>query len=189
MSRPERPKQQPTDQDQQCHYSPWRRDLPHAFIDAGHGLTHSLRAQRNLRLDWCGAFLVLGWCLVCRPTGLWVTVAVISSALVMAAELFNTALEYSIDLAIGHNYNELARLAKDASAGGVLLTSIGAASLGTAMLVLNWPWHWRLLSDIHLLGAVESACALAALFAWAIRTRWLVRHQGKRDGFERRNED
>jgi len=175
MSQPEPPKS-PVDSNRRPPNLTWRKNLWHAFIDAEHGLEQSLSAQRNLKLHWWGACLVLCWCLACRPTSLWVTAALVTSALVMASELFNTALEYSIDLAVGCTYHEIARLAKDAAAGGVLLTSIGAACLGVAMLVMNWPWHWWLWSHHNLAGAVESVSGLAALLIWGIRSRWRNRY-------------
>ncbi|MDH7499535.1 MAG: diacylglycerol kinase, partial [candidate division NC10 bacterium] len=45
--------------------------------------------------------------------------------LVIWAELFNTALEFVVDL-LADRYHPLARSAKDVAAGGVLIVSFGA---------------------------------------------------------------
>lgn len=50
-------------------------------------------------------------------------------ALVLAAEAFNTSIEYLTDL-VSPDYHELAGKTKDAAAGGVLLCAIGAAIIG-----------------------------------------------------------
>ena len=49
---------------------------------------------------------------------------------VMAAELINTALEHLVDLAANSLYHPLAKAAKDAAAGGVLVAAIAAVICG-----------------------------------------------------------
>lgn len=49
--------------------------------------------------------------------------------LLLFAEMFNTALEYTVDL-ISDTYHPLARIIKDVSAGAVLLTAISAVIFG-----------------------------------------------------------
>ncbi|MBA2692520.1 MAG: diacylglycerol kinase family protein [Rubrobacter sp.] len=50
-------------------------------------------------------------------------------ALVMAMELVNTAVEAIVDL-VSPEFDPLAKIAKDAAAGAVLVASIGAAIVG-----------------------------------------------------------
>lgn len=57
-------------------------------------------------------------------------------ALVLAAELLNTAIEKAVDLAMPERH-PLAGVAKDAAAGAVLVAAIGAALIG--LLVLGPP--------------------------------------------------
>ena len=60
-------------------------------------------------------------------------------SLVIAAEAFNTAVECVVDL-VSPQRQELAGRAKDAAAGGVLLTSIGAAVIGAIVFGRRlWP--------------------------------------------------
>ena len=47
----------------------------------------------------------------------------------LAAEAFNTALEYLTDL-VSPGHHELAGKTKDVAAAGVLLTAVGAAAVG-----------------------------------------------------------
>ena len=44
---------------------------------------------------------------------------------VFVTEMFNTALEFAVDL-VTKEYHPLAKLAKDVSAGAVLVSSVGA---------------------------------------------------------------
>ena len=54
--------------------------------------------------------------------------------LVIAAELFNTAIEITVDLAMPKK-NELAKKAKDISAGAVLVTAIIAIVIGALIFI------------------------------------------------------
>ena len=56
--------------------------------------------------------------------------------LVLSAELLNTAIEKAVDLSMPEQH-PLARIAKDAAAGAVLVAAIGAALIG--LLVLGPP--------------------------------------------------
>ncbi len=60
--------------------------------------------------------------------------------LVLSAELLNTAIEKAVDLAMPEQH-PLARVAKDAAAGAVLIAAIGAALIGLLVLgppLLSW---------------------------------------------------
>jgi len=58
------------------------------------------------------------WCLVIFAIGM-----------VMAAEAFNTSIEYLTNL-VTSDYHELAKKTKDVAAGGVFITAITAAIIG-----------------------------------------------------------
>lgn len=64
----------------------------------------------------------------------------LSIAMVLAAEAFNTAIEYLTDL-VSPDFHVLAGKTKDVAAAGVLLTSIGAAIVGL-IIFLPKAWAW-----------------------------------------------
>ncbi|WP_083436660.1 diacylglycerol kinase family protein [Paenibacillus sp. P22] len=64
------------------------------------------------------------------------------SALVLAAELINTAIERAVDLACGGELHPLAKLAKDTASGAVLVCAAAAAAVG---IIIMGPPLWRLL--------------------------------------------
>ncbi len=103
--------------------------LARSFGYAFGGLWYCLRTQRNLRIHLVAAALALWLAGAMELDGrqhglLWMTIG-----LVLAAELFNTAIEAVVDLA-SPGRNPLAGIAKDASAAAVLVCAI--ASLGVA---------------------------------------------------------
>ncbi|MCE7937916.1 diacylglycerol kinase [bacterium] len=104
----------------------------HAFA----GLAHVARTQTNARIHLVAAavVVVLGARLG-LPARDWALVA-LCIGLVLAAEAMNTAVEAVVDLA-SPDVHPLARVAKDAAAGAVLLTAMAAAAVG--LLVLGPP--------------------------------------------------
>ncbi|HTV49967.1 MAG TPA: diacylglycerol kinase [Steroidobacteraceae bacterium] len=98
------------------------------------GLAHALRTEHSLRLQ-CGALiLVIAALVVLRPGALWCALVLLASAAVLAAELFNTALEHLMD----HLHPQLhpqIRIVKDCAAAAVLITSLGALAVGIALAV------------------------------------------------------
>ena len=118
------------------------RSFRHAF--AGWGYT--VRTQPNA---WVHAAVSLALI----PLGLWLrlspqdwAILVVTMSLVWAAELFNTAIEAVVDLA-SPNHQPLAKAGKDAAAGAVLVTAIGASLTG--LLILGPPLWDKFQSVIH----------------------------------------
>lgn len=110
-----------------------RHGVAASFGYAFAGIAAAWRTQPNVRIHLVlGAVLVLGGAVVrIGPTG-WAIVA-LAIGLVVAAELFNTALEAAVDLASPQDH-PLAKLAKDIAAAGVLVASVAAAAAGIAVL-------------------------------------------------------
>lgn len=104
-----------------------------SFRHALRGLMDALTAQRNLRIH-------LAVTTVVAAVGLWLgldaqqwVALVLAVGLVWVAELFNTALEALVDLASPQR-QPLARLAKDISAGAVLIAALAAVLVGLLVL-------------------------------------------------------
>jgi diacylglycerol kinase (ATP) len=97
------------------------------------GILHAARTQRHVRYHLYSASTVLlaSYILgVARTDFLILSIAVV---IVLLAEMFNTAIEYVVDM-ISPEFSEKARIAKDVSAGAVLITAFGAAVLGYIIL-------------------------------------------------------
>jgi diacylglycerol kinase (ATP) len=58
-------------------------------------------------------------------------------ALVLVLELLNTALEAVVDLAVGREFHQLAKVAKDCAAGAVLIAAIAALLIAGVLLLPN----------------------------------------------------
>ena len=93
------------------------------------GIAHAFRSQLNLRLHLSIGFLVVltGYFLQISLVEWCIILICIGS--VLAAELFNTALENHIDLT-HPEWNEIAGRSKDIAAGAVLMVSVISAIIG-----------------------------------------------------------
>jgi diacylglycerol kinase (ATP) len=110
-----------------------QQGVPRSFEHAYRGLVYAVRTQRNMRIHVGIATLVLVASLLVEVSKLELTVLVLVILLVLITEMFNTALEFAVDLAT-KEYHPLAKLAKDISAGAVLVSSIGAVLVGYLIL-------------------------------------------------------
>jgi diacylglycerol kinase (ATP) len=100
-----------------------------SFNYAFEGIIHVLRTQRNLRIHFAIAFLVLVLALVVNVTKLELIVLLISIAFVLITEMLNTAIEAAIDIATT-SFDPMAKLAKDIAAGAVLIAAVNALAVG-----------------------------------------------------------
>lgn len=105
-----------------------------SFKYAFNGLFDLIKTQPNTRFHLLAAMVViLGGIFLKISKPEWCVVA-LSITIVLAAEAFNTALEYLTDL-ISPGHHPLAGKAKDVAAAGVLLTAFGAAAVGLIIFV------------------------------------------------------
>ena len=106
-------------------------------IHAWNGLVHTVVYQPNMKVHVISAILV-GLVGSGLPLGLAEKVTLIFCViLVFFAEILNSALETLVDLAT-QEFDEKARVTKDAAAAAVLVLSIGAVVIFAALLVHNW---------------------------------------------------
>jgi diacylglycerol kinase (ATP) len=98
------------------------------------GVAHGLRTERSLRVQSLALLAVLITLATVRPAPLWWAIVLLACGAVLAAELFNTAVERLADLLHPDIHPEI-RIVKDCAAAGVLLTSCGAVGVAIALLV------------------------------------------------------
>lgn len=105
------------------------RSLLWSFNYAIDGIVFALRTQRNMRLHVFAAAAVLVSGVMLDVTRLEMIALLFAIALVLTAELINTAIEATVDLSVD-TFEPLAKTAKDVAAGSVLISSIVAAAVG-----------------------------------------------------------
>jgi diacylglycerol kinase (ATP) len=103
--------------------------LVESFNYAFEGIIHVLRTQRNMRIHFSLAVLVLIGALVTGVDKFELVALLIVIGFVLIAEMVNTAIEGAIDVATT-SFDPMAKLAKDIAAGAVLIATITAVAVG-----------------------------------------------------------
>lgn len=100
------------------------------------GLREAWRRERSFRTQIAiAAALALGL-VVLRPSAVWIAIAALAVALVLSAELLNSALELLIDH-LDPAVHDRIRVIKDMAAGAVLVACLGALLVGLLLLATS----------------------------------------------------
>lgn len=108
-----------------------------SFLYAAKGIFHCIKSERNLRIHLTfltymfSILLSTDWFVISRTD--YAVLAVVS-ALVISAEIINTAVENAVNLA-SEEYTEYGRIAKDAAAGAVLVAALFAVITGIIIML------------------------------------------------------
>jgi diacylglycerol kinase (ATP) len=97
------------------------------------GLRTAWKLEASFRFQCLAALGVLGLLAALRPAAIWWALLLLNCGLVLAAELFNTALEHALD----HLHPELhpaIKVAKDCAAAAVLVFSLSSVTTFLAFL-------------------------------------------------------
>ncbi|RMD78671.1 MAG: diacylglycerol kinase [Gammaproteobacteria bacterium] len=110
--------------------------FPRRLRFAWEGLRAAWARERSLRLQALAALGALLLLLLLRPAALWWALVGAMVALVVAAELFNTALEELADHLHPERHPRIKRV-KDCAAAAVLVMALGAAWVGLVLLLAS----------------------------------------------------
>lgn len=105
-----------------------------SFKTAVSGIAWAIRTQPNFRvhLVLSVAALIAGW--LFRVSSLEMLILIFTIVLGLSAEMINTAIESMTDL-ITREYRAEAKIAKDVSAGMMLVTAIGALTVAAVIFL------------------------------------------------------
>ena len=105
------------------------QSLLESFNFAFEGIIHVLRTQRNMRIHFLAAVVVLVAAVAIGVSKLELIALLLAIAFVFIAEMINSAIEQAIDVATT-SFDPLAKLAKDIAAGAVLIATVNAVAIG-----------------------------------------------------------
>ncbi len=120
------------------------RNRLNSFKYAFQGIKDLFVHTPNARIHLCMAIAVIICGFIFHISITEWCFCIVSITAVLAAEGFNSSIEYLTDL-VSPNYHELAKKTKDVAAGAVLITSIGAAIVGTIIFL---PKGWNVLLNL-----------------------------------------
>ncbi|MDZ8224753.1 diacylglycerol kinase family protein [Nostoc sp. ChiVER01] len=106
-----------------------------SFKYAWAGISYSFQTQRNFRIHVSVCALAIALSVFLHLQAVEIAVIGITSGLVLALELLNTAIESLVDLTVKQTYHELAKIAKDCAAGAVLVSALVAVLVAGTLLL------------------------------------------------------
>ena len=103
------------------------------FKNARKGMRLSIKSERNIRVHFLAALLavVTGFCLNFSIIRFSILLLAIGS--VIAAEMFNSAIEFALDAIYHNRYSRIVGMAKDIAAGAVMVVSVIAIMIGVLL--------------------------------------------------------
>lgn len=110
------------------------KKLALSFRFAFEGVLWALRHNQNLRIHFVVAILVIIASIYFRVNPFEMGILGVMILLVISAEMVNTAIEQMVDFVVVEHKRE-AKVAKDVSAGMVLVTAIGSIIVGILVFV------------------------------------------------------
>ena len=103
--------------------------LINSFGYAIKGIITVYKTEQNIIIHSIVALLVIFLAYYLKVSDIELCLLIFVIALVIAFEIINTALEYVVDMAMP-NIHPMAKMAKDASSGAVLVTVIASIMVG-----------------------------------------------------------
>ena len=106
-----------------------------SFKYAFSGINYVLITSRNFKIQLIFAVttLIIGFLLQISQSNYVILIATIMSVLIL--EILNTSIESIVDLVVKKEFSSLAKIAKDTSAGAVLLASINSVIIALYIFV------------------------------------------------------
>ena len=98
------------------------------------GIQSALKTEKNMKIHISIMIVVILMGIFFKISKMEWIICIILFALVLSAELVNTAIETVVDMVMPE-INEKAKIAKDVSAGSVLIMAIASAIIGLIIFI------------------------------------------------------
>ena len=100
------------------------KNIKSSFGFALNGLALIYKSQRNIKIQILVALFTVSFGILLRFSAVDFVILFILIGFVLAAEMVNTVIEFILDSIYKHKYSQIAKIAKDMSAGMVLFVTV-----------------------------------------------------------------
>lgn len=132
------------------------RALLRSFFYAAKGIGYGIRTQRNLRIHLVALVVILTFNAMAQMSLTHWCIELLCAMVVISLELMNTALESACDQ-FSVERHPLIGHAKDAAAGAVLVSAIGAALIAVRIFFQGGPYYLHVSEILRLHSWVKYA--------------------------------
>ena len=110
-----------------------KQGFSNTFKNARKGMRLVLKSEVNIRVHFCIAMIVLALAFVLNFSVERMCILLLTIGFVIATEMINSAVEFSLDAVFHNKYSKLVGMAKDISAGAVMFASVLAIVIGVLL--------------------------------------------------------
>lgn len=103
------------------------------FKNARKGFRLVIKSEKNIRVHLVVASIVMTAGVLLRFDGMRFCILLLAISSVMSAEMLNSAIEFALDSVYHNKYNRMVGMAKDISAGAVMLSTIVSITIGVIL--------------------------------------------------------
>jgi diacylglycerol kinase len=107
-----------------------KQNFSNTFKNARKGMSLTIKSERNIRIHLLVATLVLVSAYCFNFSIVKFCILLLTIAIVIMAEMFNSAIEFSLDAIFHNKYSRMVGMAKDIAAGAVMVVTITAVMIG-----------------------------------------------------------
>ena len=110
-----------------------KQGFSNTFKNARKGMRLTLKSERNIRVHIFVAILVLLSAYYFNFSLVKFCILLLTIAALISAEMFNSAIEFSLDAIFHNRYSRMVGMAKDIAAGAVLVVTVSAVLVGVLL--------------------------------------------------------
>lgn len=110
-----------------------QQGFSNTFKNARKGMRLVLKSEVNIRVHVCIALTVIAMAFLLNFSLTKMCILLLTIALVIVAEMVNSAVEFSLDAVFHNKYSRLVGMAKDIAAGAVMFASVVAIIIGVLL--------------------------------------------------------
>ena len=100
------------------------------FKNARKGFRLVFKSEMNIRVHLVIAFFVLLFAYILKFSALEYCMIIFAITIVIVTEMLNTAIEFALDSIYHNRYSKMVGMAKDISAGAVMIASVSSVLVG-----------------------------------------------------------
>ncbi|MDD5291905.1 MAG: diacylglycerol kinase family protein [Candidatus Omnitrophica bacterium] len=113
----------------------YRRNLTQSLIHALKGMYYACRSERNMAIHIAIGLIVVIMSFLLHVDRFEFLIILVCIALVIMAEMINTAFEFMVDLFHGAKISNIVKMLKDIASGAVLVACIFSAIIGILIFI------------------------------------------------------
>lgn len=110
-----------------------KQGFSNTFKNARKGMRLVLKSEVNIRVHFCIAMIVMAFAFILDFSVERMCILLLTIGFVIATEMMNSAIEFSLDAVFHNKYSKLVGMAKDISAGAVMFASVLAIIIGVLL--------------------------------------------------------